>query len=192
MDRVRSGDLTAMGFLELHRLTLDEVLAERDIDLPEPDREGYAGVWRRLRPWPDAVAGLERLRASYLVATLSNGGLVLLTQLTKGAGLRFDCILSTELFKTYKPDPAVYLGAARLLDVAPEELMMVAAHAYDLRAARELGLRTAFVERSREYGPHTAHPDLPPDTGFDLVAGDLIDLAAKLDAGPSARAQVGA
>jgi 2-haloacid dehalogenase len=186
MARVRSGELPPLGFLDLHRVTLDEVLAERGIDLPDAETEAYSGVWRRLDPWPDSPLGLRRLGASYVVSTLSNGGVGLLTALAKRGDLRFDCILSSELFRTYKPDPTVYLGAAELLDLRPEQVMMVAAHSYDLEAARELGLRTAFVERAREYGPTVPHPDLPPAPDHDVVAGDLEDLASQLQARPRA------
>ena len=186
MDRVRHGELPRMGFDALHRMTLEEVLSERGIELPAEELDEYAQVWHRLRPWPDAVAGLERLADSYVLATLSNGGVGLLTEIAKRGRLAFDCILSGELWGTYKPDPAVYLGAAQLLDLVPEQLMMVAAHAYDLKAARELGLRVAFVERPLEYGPRAEHPDLPPDPSFELVARDLEDLAAQLGGRPPA------
>jgi 2-haloacid dehalogenase len=136
-------------------------------------------VWRRLTPWPDVKRGLQRLRQRYVVATLSNGNIALLTHMARHAGLHWDCILSAELFHHYKPDPEVYLGAARLLDLAPHQVMMVAAHNQDLLAARSLGLRTAFIHRPKEYGPKQA-ADLIPDSDINIEARDLLDLADQL------------
>ena len=111
-------------------------------------------------------------------SALSNGTLALLTNMAKRAGLPWDCVLSADLFGRYKPDPATYLGAARLLGLAPTELMMVAAHAGDLRAAREHGLRSAFVARPDEWGPG-GRPDRPPD-GVDVAVGSFVELAERL------------
>jgi 2-haloacid dehalogenase len=137
-------------------------------------------VWQRLSPWPDSVPGLTRLRARFIVATLSNGNMGLLVRMAKHAGLPWDCILSAELARHYKPDAAVYRMAVELLNLAPHEVMMVAAHQDDLRAARAVGLRTAFVPRPLEYGPDAAR-DLTPDPAWDLVAADLLDLADQLE-----------
>ena len=182
MERVQSGELEWTNFDELHRISLDEVLGEHGVEgLSEDDKADLVRLWRRLRPWPDSVAGLTILRASYVVATLSNGNVRLLTDLVKAGGLPFDCILSAELFGAYKPDPRTYLGAAGLLDLPPEAVMMVAAHPYDLTAAAERGLRTAFVERPLEWGPGGKKEE--PDPGVDVVASDLLDLAVRLRAG---------
>ncbi|WP_433478895.1 haloacid dehalogenase type II [Spirillospora sp. CA-142024] len=177
--RVVVGELPWQPLDDLHRLMLDEVLAEHGLDaLTAAHRDDLVRAWHRLRPWPDASEGLERLhRSPVLTATLSNGGVGLLTRLAKHAGLRFDCILSAELAKSYKPDPRVYRMAAELLDVEPRRLLMVACHPDDLEAAAAAGLRTAFFPRL-EWGPD-AEPDPPPsDPG--LVATDLIDLARAL------------
>jgi 2-haloacid dehalogenase len=126
------------------------------------------------------VAGLTRLKNNYVVATLSNGNVALLVNMAKHAGLPWDAVLSAELFRRYKPDPEVYLGAAQLLGCKPSEAMMVAAHAGDLRAAGDCGLRTAFVPRPREYGPSAAPA---PATGesFDVTASDFLELAVRLE-----------
>ena len=138
-------------------------------------------MWHRLDPWPDAVPGLTRLKTRYVVTTLSNGNFSLLTNMAKRAGLPWDCIVSAELFHHYKPDPETYLGTAELLGIAPAELMLVACHPDDLRAARAAGCRTGYVERPLELGP--GHP--PPrveDGEFDVVAGDFVELADRLGA----------
>ncbi|WP_433469095.1 haloacid dehalogenase type II [Spirillospora sp. CA-128828] len=181
--RVVAGELPWRPLDDLHRLMLDRVLAEHGLDaLTAAHRGDLVQAWHRLRPWPDAPEGLERLhRSPVLTATLSNGGVGLLTRLAKHAGLRFDCILSAELAKSYKPDPRVYRMAAELLDVEPRRLLMVACHPEDLEAAAAAGLRTAFIPRL-EWGPD-AEPG-PPPSDPDLVATDLIDLARALTDSP--------
>jgi len=180
MDRVRRGELPWTNIDTLHRMVLDQLLEKYHItDLNETDKEHLSRVWHRLTPWPDAVAGLTRLRVRYVLATLSNGNVALLTNMAKYAGLPWDCILSAELMKHYKPDPEVYQTAASLLGLRPEQVMMVAAHKGDLRAAQGVGLRTAFVPRPMERGPERT-PDLTPDPAFTIHAVDFNDLAAKL------------
>ena len=180
MDRVRRGELPWTNIDTLHRMVLDQLLEKYHItDLNETDKEHLSRVCHRLTPWPDAVAGLTRLRVRYVLATLSNGNVALLTNMAKYAGLPWDCILSAELMKHYKPDPEVYQTAASLLGLRPEQVMMVAAHKGDLRAAQGVGLRTAFVPRPMERGPERT-PDLTPDPAFTIHAVDFNDLAAKL------------
>jgi 2-haloacid dehalogenase len=180
MDRVRRGELPWTNLDTLHRMVLDELLVKFGISgLSEADIDHLNRVWHRLDPWPDAVEGLSRLRRRFVLATLSNGNVALLTNMAKHGGLPWDCILSAELAKHYKPDPETYLTAAGLLGLRPEQVMMVAAHKDDLRAAQRVGLKAAFVTRPYERGPdHT--PDLTPDPGFDVNARDFNDLAGKL------------
>jgi len=158
---------------------LGELLSRVSVDLDDRAAQELLSVWRRLEPWADAREGLERLRRDHVIAPLSNGSFALLTEMAKRAGLPWDCILSTELFGSYKPDPATYRGAARLLGVEPAEVMMVAAHGSDLRAAAAVGLRTAYVPRPAEWGPDAA-PPAPPDPDFDVVAADFNELATAL------------
>ena len=176
MNKVRHGALPWQNIDALHRLILDALLDAFHITgLTEADKDHLNRVWHRLKPWPDAVSGLTRLRRRYIVATLSNGNVALLTNMAKFAGLPWDCILSAELTGHYKPDPEVYETAAALLGLSPNEVMMVAAHVGDLRAAQAVGFQTALVPRPLEYGPGrvqevTAHPS-------DLVASDFNELA---------------
>ncbi len=181
MQEVRSGALPWTDIDGLHRRILDRLLAEHGIVLAEAAAADLNRVWHRLRPWPDSVAGLTRLKRRYTITTLSNGNVALLVNMAKHAGLPWDTVFSAELFNHYKPDPEVYLGAARLLGLAPDELMLAAAHPGDLRAAAACGLRTAYVPRPLERGPGGA---MEPFTEgeFDLVAGDFNDLAAQLGA----------
>ena len=186
MQRARSGAIAWATIDVLHRGILDELIPRFGLDsLTEAERADLNRVWHRLDPWPDAVAGLQRLKRRFVICTLSNGNVSLLVNMARRAGLPWDCVLSAELMRHYKPDPQVYQGAARLLDVADHELMMVAAHPSDLRGAARAGLRTAFVRRPLEHGPNpdrAAPPDALPDDRFDLVADDFVELAGLLGA----------
>jgi 2-haloacid dehalogenase len=180
MARVRSGELPWTKIDDLHRMILDALLARFGIrGLSEEEIVHFNHAWHRLKPWPDAKAGLGKLKRRHVVATLSNGNVALLVNMARHAGLPWDCILSAEVVRHYKPDPETYLGAAELLGVRPDALMMVAAHKDDLHAARACGLQTAFVARAREHGPG-AKPDVSRDPAFDVHARDFNDLARQL------------
>jgi len=153
LDEVNSGARPWADFDELHRATLDALLADRGETLAIDRRDALVDAWHTLDPWPDVAGGLDALRARFVTATLSNGHIALLVDLARHGGLRFDCVLSAELVRRYKPSPEVYLEAARLLALDPHELMLVASHPWDLAGARAAGLRTALVERPLEYGP---------------------------------------
>lgn len=182
MNRVRSGELPWTNFDRLHRMSLDEVLADKGIDrFDSVARDEFTLAWERLPAWPDASAGLATLTDRFTVATLSNGNRSQQEALMRFTGLPFQRLLSAEDFKHYKPDPEVYLGAAAALGLAPGQVMMVAAHKPDLRAARAAGLRSAFVERALEKGP-SGRADRLPDAESDLQASDFIDLARQLEA----------
>jgi 2-haloacid dehalogenase len=182
MDRVRNGEIGWTALDDLHRASLGELVARfglDGLDAAALDRLNLA--WHRLRPWPDTVDGLGRLRREHVLATLSNGNVALLVDLARFGGLPFDCILSAELCRAYKPDPRAYRMVPELLRVRPEQVMMVAAHADDLRAAAAEGLRTAYVHRPLEWGRTAAAVEVPDDP-FDVVAGDFVELASRLDA----------
>ena len=179
MDEVRRGRLPWTKLDDLHRASLD-TLAPR-FGLPEADRDWIAAGWQRLNPWPDSVPGLVRLRAKYVLSPLSNGNVSLLIAMARRAGLPWDTVLSAEVFGHYKPDPEVYLGACRLLSLDPAQVMLCAAHNGDLAAARSHGLRTAFIPRPTEYGPHQVR-DFVAEGPWDVVAADLEDLASRMGA----------
>lgn len=180
MDRVRRGELPWTNIDGLHRIILDELLVRFGIaGLAEADKDHFNRAWHRLAPWKEAVAGLKRLKKKYVIATLSNGNVALLTNMAKHGGLPWDCVFSAEMFAHYKPDPEAYQGAARLLGLAFDEVMMVAAHKEDLDAAARAGLRTAFVQRPLEYGD-PAKKDVAFEKRFDVNAKDFLDLARQL------------
>jgi 2-haloacid dehalogenase len=180
MDRVRTGELPWLKIDALHRLILDELLDRTGIgSMPDADVDELNRAWHRLDPWPDSVGGLTRLKQRFIITTLSNGNVSLLTNMAKHAGLPWDCVISAELFHHYKPDPEAYLGCADLLDVAPGEVMLVAAHPSDLRSARDAGLMTAYVMRPLERGEGRKLPGVQ-EGEFDYTAGDFFDLAGQL------------
>jgi 2-haloacid dehalogenase len=182
MNRVRKGELPWTTLDALHRMTLDRILVEFGITgLSEAETGALNRAWHRLKPWPDAVAGLTRLKKRFTIAPLSNGNISLMTAMAKHSGLPWDCILGAELARHYKPDREVYQSAADFLDLEVGEVMMVAAHSGDLRAASEVGLRTAFVTRLLEYGPK-GKPDLKAAVPVDISATDFNDLASQLGA----------
>ena len=180
MQRVRSGELGWVRIDELNRMILDKMLPTFGLEhLSEAERQHLNRVWHRLDAWPDSVAGLLRLKSRYTLCTLSNGNIGLLTHMAKRAGLPWDCILSAEVFRAYKPDPATYLGVAQVFDATPEQVMLCAAHHDDLAAARACGLQTAYIERPLEFGAAQVK-DVSPQAGNDLHARDILRLAELL------------
>jgi 2-haloacid dehalogenase len=182
MERVRTGDLPWTKLDDLHRMILNDLMAEFGMNgLREAEIDQWNRVWHRLKPWPDAVAGLTRLKKKYIIAPLSNGNVSLLTDMAKNAGLPWDLILSAELAKHYKPDREAYLTAVDLLGLKPGEVMMAAAHSGDLRAAASFGLRTGFIYRPNERGPG-GKADKAKAGEFDVVSTDIGDLATQMGA----------
>jgi 2-haloacid dehalogenase len=180
MNRVRRGELPWTNFDRLHRLSLDQVLSDLGIEgFGEAEREELTRAWERLPPWPDVAEGLSRLGRRFTVATLSNGNRAQQMALVAFAQLPFQRLLSAEDSRHYKPDPEVYLGAADVLGLDVHQVMMVAAHKGDLRAAQAAGMQTAFVERPLEKG-HGGGADRLPDEQSDIQATDFLDLADKL------------
>jgi 2-haloacid dehalogenase len=180
MARVRSGELGWTRIDALHRLILEDLLPKFGLaHLNESQRAHLNRVWHRLDAWPDSVSGLQRLKKKFTICTLSNGNLGLLTNMAKRAGLPWDCVLSAEVFRAYKPDPATYLGVAQVFDLEPHEVMLCAAHHDDLAAARACGLRTAYIERPLEFGA-LQPKDVSPQAGNDLHTSDIHALADAL------------
>ena len=180
MDRVRRGEVPWTKLDDLHRASLVQLLDEFKIrGLNGAEIDDLNRAWHRLDPWPDAVAGLTRLKKRFILATLSNGNVALMVNMAKRAGLPWDAILGAEVVQCYKPQPRAYLGTAALLGLAPAECLMVAAHNGDLTAAQAQGFRTAFVLRPTEHGPGQK-TDLKAERDWDVVATDFNDLASKL------------
>ena len=182
MNKVRSGEMPWTKIDDLHRMILNDLVEEYNLTgMSEAELVHFNEAWHRLSPWPDTVSGLNKLKSKYVITTLSNGNVSLLTHMAKNGGLPWDAVLSAELSGHYKPDPEAYLKAADLLSLKPEQVMMVAAHPGDLRAAARTGLKTAYVIRPLERGP--GRPvNRNPDGEFDYTAEDFNDLARQLGA----------
>ena len=177
MDEVRTGRRPWTILDVLHRESLDKLLVKYALTgLSEADKDHVNKVWHRLKPWPDTVEGLRRLKSRYIIGTLSNGNVGLLTRMAKHAGLPWDVVLGAETARAYKPLPQAYLASAELLNLAPSQVMLVAAHNGDLAAAAGCGLRTAFVARPAEYGPHQKR-DFKADRDWDVVTDSFTALA---------------
>jgi 2-haloacid dehalogenase len=164
----------------LHRRILDQVLDDFGLDtLGETERNHLNQVWHRLDPWPDSVEGLTRLKSRYIICSLSNGNIGLLTDMAKKAGLPWDCILSAENFNKYKPHPDTYRGVATTFAAEPSQVMFAAAHHSDLEHARNCGLETAYIERPFEYGRDNPKPVAPWDANT-LHTTSIVDLAEQM------------
>jgi 2-haloacid dehalogenase len=183
MEEVRSGRRPFTRLDVLHRENLAGVLPDFGIDpatVPAAELDELNLAWHKLDPWPDAVAGLTRLKSRYIIAPLSNGNIILMVDMAKRAGLPWDAILGAEVAQAYKTSPEAYLRTADILAMAPAEVCLVAAHNNDLAAARKCGLRTAFVYRPHESGPGRTPPG--PDQEWDVIAADFGELAARAGA----------
>ena len=177
MDEVRSGRRAWTILDVLHRESLETLLVKHCVSgLSEADKDHINRVWHRLKPWPDTVEGLTMLKSRYIIGTLSNGNVGLLTRMAKNAGLPWDVVLGAETARAYKPLPQAYLASAELLNIKPAQLMLVAAHNGDLAAAASCGLATGFVARPKEYGPHQAR-DFKAEREWDVVADSFVTLA---------------
>jgi 2-haloacid dehalogenase len=180
MEEVRSGRREWTILDVLHRESLDKLLRKHDISLSEEKKDHLNRAWHRLDPWPDVVEGLTRLKKKMIIAPCSNGNIALMVNMAKRAGLPWDCILGAETARAYKPLPEAYLASCRHLGLAPAQVMMVAAHNGDLKAAKAQGLATAFVPRPTEHGPGQK-TDLAADPScVDMPVKSFVELAEKL------------
>ncbi|HEY5856481.1 MAG TPA: haloacid dehalogenase type II [Aldersonia sp.] len=187
MEPVRSGAREFVSLDVLHEENLRVVLTENGIDPETVDPAELAWLnraWHRLPPWPDSVAGLTTLRDRALIGPLSNGNLALLARMAKHSGLPWDVVIGSDVIRAYKPQPEAYLRAVALLGLEPDQVMLAAAHNDDLAAAATVGLRTGFVARPTEYGPAQTR-DLAATGDWDIVADDIVGLAARFDRGPA-------
>ncbi|HXF53994.1 MAG TPA: haloacid dehalogenase type II [Hyphomicrobiaceae bacterium] len=180
LEEVRSGRRPWTILDVLHRESLEVLFARYGVGgLKQSEIDHLSRAWHRLEPWPDTVSGLQRLKKRFIIGTLSNGNVGLLVRMAKHAGLPWDVILGAETARAYKRMPEAYLRNAELLNLEPSELMLVAAHNDDLKAAAAVGLRTAFVARPTEYGPRQ-RKDLSATGPWDVVADSIETLADAL------------
>lgn len=183
LDQVMAGTVAWRSNDVIYRDALDKVLAsyEWGARLNAADRDQLNELWFELEPWPDTRPGLERLRKRYTLSTLSNGSMASVVQIVKHGKLPFDCILTAELVKSAKPDPKVYALATSSFQLRPDQILLVAAHKYDLAAARKFGFHVGFLPRPLELGPH-GKVDLKPEAFYDLTQPSLVRIAEVLGA----------
>ncbi len=179
MDRVRRGEEGWAPLDALHRASLARLAPRFGLSLDGAGLDRLTQFWYRLDPWSDSAPGLARLHARFITAPLSNGNVALLADLARHGGLAFDTLFGADVFQHYKPDAETYLGACRLLGLAPGEVLMCAAHNADLAAARALGLGTAFIARPAEHGPNP-NKDARATGDWDYAVASVEELAAAL------------
>jgi len=177
MEEVRSGRRPWTILDVLHQESLVRLLERNNVKGLSPHEiEHLTRAWHRLDPWPDTIEGLVRLKRRYIIGTLSNGNVGLMVRMAKRAGLPWDVILGAETARAYKPLPDAYLRSAALLNLEPAEVMLVAAHNGDLKAASATGLRTAYVLRPLEHGPGQTK-DTAAERDWDVVTDSFTGLA---------------
>lgn len=183
MERIRTGGRGYVSLDTLHRENLEIVLDRYGISdrFSDEEKAEFNRAWEKLPPWPDSVPALTRLKQDFIIAPCSNGSIALMTRLAKFGGLPWDAIVGADIAGTYKPQPGAYLKSASALGVAPESVLMVAAHNDDLAAARACGLKTAFFGRPNEHGSH-AKAETDATSDWDYIAIDAANLAEKLTA----------
>ncbi|MBW4034342.1 MAG: haloacid dehalogenase type II [Proteobacteria bacterium] len=180
MDRVRRGVVPWTLLDDLHRDALMEITRRHGIGpLDDDDCEQLVRLWHRLAAWPDVATGLRRLKDVAVIGPLSNGHLALQVALARRNGFPWDVTFGSDMFRHYKPDAEVYLGACDFLGLAPDDVMLAAAHNDDLAAAASFGLRTAFISRPAEFGAATG--DRARASGaWDIVVDSVGALAEAL------------
>jgi 2-haloacid dehalogenase len=181
MEQVRTGKRPWTILDQLHRESLEKLAPEYGLtEWTDHELDQLNRVWHRLKPWPDAVSGLTRLKKKYIISTCSNGNVALIVNMAKHSGLPWDMVLGAEVTRHYKPQNEAYLESARLLGLEPEQCCMVAAHNGDLVAAEKNGMQTAFVARPTEYGPHQ-NKDFKAEKDYTFVAEDFNELATQME-----------
>ena len=180
LDAVLEGKRAWTPVDTIYREALDLLLRDRKLDFfSQAERQELNFAWQKIKPWPDVAPGLQRLKKNFILATLSNADVSAVINISRAGNLPWDSVFAAEMAGTFKPDPKTYKLALRYLGLEPDEVMMVACHKYDLRAAKGLGLQTAFVSRPLEFGPE-GKVDVHFEDDFDINASDFLHLAEQL------------
>jgi 2-haloacid dehalogenase len=160
----------------VHRRVLDDTLAHFGLDaFTADDRHELWRTWHALDAWPDFPAALASLRTALPVVSFTMLPVSLVIDVSRRNGISWDAIISCEMIGVYKPHAEAYLTAARWMNLAPEQVLMVACHNFDLQAAHRAGMRTAFVRRPDEWGPQ-GPPDPQPNMAYDFIVDGFDDL----------------
>ena len=186
MEEIRKGRRSFTVLDILHMENLKKIAPKFNMhNLSDDDFEFLVTAWHRLPGWPDSSDGLNLLKKKYILASQSNGNIALIVNMAKFSNLNWDVVLGAEVIGHYKPEPEAYLKACNALNFKTEECLMVAAHEDDLKAARQQGMKTAYVHRPFEYGKDKLFDiaqvnDYKGDRVWDIVSSDLNDLAKQL------------
>ena len=186
MEEIRKGRRSFTVLDILHMENLKKIAPKFNMhNLSDDDFEFLVTAWHRLPGWPDSSDGLNLLKKKYILASQSNGNIALIVNMAKFSNLNWDVVLGAEVIGHYKPEPEAYLKACNALNFKTEECLMVAAHEDDLKAARQQGMKTAYVHRPFEYGKDKLFDiaevnDYKGNNGWDIFSRDLNDLAKQL------------
>lgn len=176
MEEVRAGRIPFSKLDVIHMRMLERVSPRFGLEkLDAATRRELNLAWHRLDAWPDASAGLRRLRTRYLLAPCSNGNIALMVDLARRNDIWWDAILGAEIAGDYKPKPHVYQATCAAFNLEPAQVMMVAAHSDDLVAASGVGMRTGHVAQVNEFGPDTG--EAKPKVPVDVAARSFTELA---------------
>jgi len=137
-------------FVAIAGAAIEMAATINDIKITTAEKTNSLQIIKKLLPHPDVVPGLQLLQQNgYRLATLSNSPLqTSLAQLAFAKiDVYFEAILSVDAVKKYKPSLAPYQYAATVLEVATNQIIMVAAHGWDIAGAANAGMKTAFIDR---------------------------------------------
>lgn len=170
----------AFNMDDVHRRTLNETLAQFHLDaFSEEERIEVWRAWHELDAWPDFPAAAAALRSVFPVVSFTMLPTSLVMDVSRRNGVTWDAVISCEMMGVYKPHAQAYATAARWLNLAPDQILMVACHNFDLNAAHQAGFRTAFVRRPAEWGPQ-GPPDPHPNMAYDFVEDGFDGLVRRL------------
>lgn len=182
VEAVRTGNRPFVTLDLLNLENLKETLEAFDVTpvkIAQADLQQLNLAWHRLQPWPDSAAGISRLKEHFIVAPLSDGHTRLMINVARHGKLLWDTVLDADVSHAYKPMPEVYVRACELAGVAPGNAMLIAAHDYDLNAARNCGLKTGYVTRTNANDP-SKPANSPLSNNWDCQACDLLGICGRI------------
>ena len=161
------------AYREISRRSLSVTLERAGIDHNADEVRHLVGEIEKLKPFPDVVPALTKLKARYQLTILSNGDRDMLEAAKPHLGIEFERLISAAEAGSFKPHVATYRTAAELVGSPPDGILYVANHAFDCVGAKAYGMRTCFVNRrNRPFGDWPYQPD--------LTVSDFGELALKL------------
>ena len=149
------------SYRQIGHRAVSNVMRRAGIDHTHDEVRWLVACIERLKPFPDVLAALERLRGRYRLAILSNGDRDMLEAAGPHIGFDFDAVISVDEAGYFKPHHATYAKACDRLGADRSSVLFVANHAFDCIGAKAYGMRTAFIDRRRRpFGDSPHQPDL--------------------------------